>query len=771
MLRYAFLELILASALLFAPEPLEGKEPLAGTEPLTMSGDLSAPMVAGIDRYATRLTAASIEGRERFWNRDHSSKEAYAKSIEPNRKRLRAILGAVDGRIARPRLEVVAPVGQSATVAETDSFRVLAVRWPVFELVRGEGLWVEPKAAPAARVVVVPDADHTPEMSLGIADGCPPDLQLARRFAEAGCEVVVPVLIDRKCTWSGNPVLGRMTNQPHREFLYRQGFELGRHLLGIEVQKVEAALDALADGPNGKRGPLVVAGHGEGGLVALFAAALDPRVELAILSGCFGPREGVWQEPIYRNVFGFLREFGDAEVASLVFPRGLHVQNRPGPRVDGPPKPGPGRGGGAAPGRLRDVTLDAEAVEVERLRSLVGKLGEGFPTRSVERGRPSADPRFAGLLAAVDRSDPPSRRAAADQRKDFNPAERQKRQFLEIQEHLQKILRLCEYDRAKEWAKIPPRRDVDWKAATRQKREQFWNEVIGKLPETETPLQPRTRKILDRPRWTAYEVVLGVHPDVFAWGYLLVPKDIGPGERRPVVVCQHGLEGLPEDTISEDPKGRGYPYYKAFAARLAERGFVTFAPHNPYRGEDKFRVLQRKLNPLGRTLFSVIVDQHERILDFLCAQPFVDPERIGFYGLSYGGKTAMRVPAMLDRYCLSICSADFNEWVKKNATVDSNYSYVFSGEYEIFEWDLAHTFNYAEMAYLIAPRPFMVERGHDDGVAPDEWVAYEYAKIRRQYQKLGIADRTEIEFFDGPHSIHAQGTFRFLHRHLNWPEK
>jgi hypothetical protein len=35
-----------------------------------------------------------------------------------------------------------------------------------------------------------------------------------------------------------------------------------------------------------------------------------------------------------------------------------------------------------------------------------------------------------------------------------------------------------------------------------------------------------------------------------------------------------------------------------------------------------------------------------------------------------------------------------------------------------------------EMAALMVPRPFMVERGHHDGVAPDEWVASEYAKVR-----------------------------------------
>ena len=84
---------------------------------------------------------------------------------------------------------------------------------------------------------------------------------------------------------------------------------------------------------------------------------------------------------------------------------------------------------------------------------------------------------------------------------------------------------------------------------------------------------------------------------------------------------------------------------------------------------------------------------------------------------------------------------------------------------------MAHVANYAELSFLMTPRPFMVERGHDDGVGLDEWVAYEYAKVRRHYNKLGIGDRTEIEFFNGPHTINGKGTYDFLHRHLKWPKK
>ena len=123
--------------------------------------------------------------------------------------------------------------------------------------------------------------------------------------------------------------------------------------------------------------------------------------------------------------------------------------------------------------------------------------------------------------------------------------------------------------------------------------------------------------------------MLDVFPDVFAWGVLLLPKDLKPGERRPVVVCQHGRNGVPRDTIEGD-----VPAYHDFAARLADRGFIVFAPHNPYRGEDRYRFLSRKANSVGASLFSFILAQHEQILNYLESLPQVDPQRIAFYGLS-----------------------------------------------------------------------------------------------------------------------------------------
>jgi len=746
--------------------PAVAGAPLAGTEPLTMEGDFAAQMVAGIDRFLMKEIEASVARRARHWKRDLSSHENYTKSVEPNRRRFSTIIGAVDPR-EDAEVQVIAPPHQPTALAEGKGYKIYAVRWNVLKGVSAEGLLLDPGEGAIADVVALPECDWTPEMLSGLAEGVPPEAQFARRLAENGCRVLVPTLLDRCDTYSGIPQF-RMTNQPHREFIYRAAYEVGRHVIGYEVQKTMAAVDWLA--PGGR--PVGVMGYGEGGLIALDAAAVDTRICAAAVSGYFQPRERVWSEPIYRNVWALLDEFGDAEIASLIAPRPLIVEACRHPEVAGPPAPSQGRTG-AAPGSLTTPPVQSVETEMERARRLTADLEPPAPVVLVKSGDgtglPGTDAALRAFLEALNVQGDlaPSGGRPKRLREGPDPEARLKRQFDELLEHTQHVVREAEFRRAEFWSKADDSGVEKWKESCRWYRDYFWDEVIGRFPPPNVPARPRTRQTYDEPKFKGYEVMLDVYEDVFAYGILLVPKDIKQGERRPVVVCQHGLEGRPQKAA--DPTVE-VAAYRNFACKLAERGFVAYAPQNPYIGEDDFRVLQRKSNPLKKSLFSTIVRQHERTLEWLCGLPFVDPDRIGFYGISYGGKTAMRVPALLERYCLSICSADFNEWIWKNTSARHRYSYLLTKEYDMPEFNLGNTFNYAEMSWLICPRPFMVERGHHDGVAPDEWVAYEYAKTRRRYVLLGIGDRTEIEFFDGPHCIHGVGTFDFLHRHLNRPK-
>src|SRR5205807_145557 len=168
----------------------------------------------------------------------------------------------------------------------------------------------------------------------------------------------------------------------------------------------------------------------------------------------------------------------------------------------------------------------------------------------------------------------PPGKTPADLRLHFNPAERQHRQVKELEQFTQRLLSRSETVRADFlWNKLKPKSPSQWESARRSFQTNLWEEVIGRFPASQMPANPRGRllELADDKSWVGYEVMLDVFPDVFAWGYLLVPKDIKPGEKRPVVVCQHGLEGVPADVINEDSKTQAFRYYKAFAARLAEQ--------------------------------------------------------------------------------------------------------------------------------------------------------------------------------------------------------
>jgi len=385
-----------------------------------------------------------------------------------------------------------------------------------------------------------------------------------------------------------------------------------------------------------------------------------------------------------------------------------------------------------------------------------------------------------GRVPEIDRSPPLG--LVIDRRMGFDPTERHRRIFLGMQAHVQSLVDRSDTTREEAFflAAEPGLRPGPWSTErelptispetfivrAQEWRTRFEEDCLGVFDEERIALNPRTRKLKETDAWTMWEVGLDVFPGFEAWSVLLLPKGIREGERRPVVVCQHGRNGVPRDCVDV-----GKSAYNDFAARLAERGFITFAPHNLYRGEDRYRWLDRKANLVGGTLFSFIVASHRQVLDWLATLPQVDAGRIAFYGISYGGETAMRVPAVVPGYCLSICSGDFNQWTRKVADPDVPGSFMRSVEWEMPYWNLGNTYDYAEMAGLIFPRPFFVERGHHDRVAADAWVGHEYAKVRHLYACFGMADLTGIEFFHGGHSIRGEGGFDFLHRHLRWEKK
>lgn len=202
--------------------------------------DLPNTMMKGLGAFLDKALQESKATRNDFWQRDFTSPAAFNQSIASQRQELQEILGLIDKRSA-PFLSYQESGVLKPYTFENEKYTISAVKWQVFDGVFGdfyaEGLLISPKAEIKASVVYVPDAGTAPEVVARMTGKDKPGFGRAAQMARNGVEVLVPVLLNRQDTFSGNPIQGKFTNQTHREYIYRQGFILGRHVIGYELQK------------------------------------------------------------------------------------------------------------------------------------------------------------------------------------------------------------------------------------------------------------------------------------------------------------------------------------------------------------------------------------------------------------------------------------------------------------------------------------------------------------------------------------------------------
>jgi dienelactone hydrolase len=105
---------------------------------------------------------------------------------------------------------------------------------------------------------------------------------------------------------------------------------LGETMAGWRVWDATCAIDLLESRPDVNSERLAIAGISGGGTVGLYAAALDKRIKVAILSCSFCTfRDSIFSisHCIDNYVPGMLRWFEMADVAAMIAPRGLFCEN------------------------------------------------------------------------------------------------------------------------------------------------------------------------------------------------------------------------------------------------------------------------------------------------------------------------------------------------------------------------------------------------------------------------------------------------------------
>ena len=158
-----------------------------------------------------------------------------------------------------------------------------------------------------------------------------------RPLAEAGHVVFS---IDPRGMGETDPMAPRSSKPAHfKDFVhddesdfYYNSLRVGKTPLGQRVLDVTKAIDYLASRKEVDGQRISAIGHGLGGLIVLYSAALDERVASAAATRSLLSYEAIVENELYTHRFptfapGLLRDFDLPEVAAMIAPRPLLLAN------------------------------------------------------------------------------------------------------------------------------------------------------------------------------------------------------------------------------------------------------------------------------------------------------------------------------------------------------------------------------------------------------------------------------------------------------------
>jgi len=239
-------------------------------------------------------------------------------------------------------------------------------------------------------------------------------------------------------------------------------------------------------------------------------------------------------------------------------------------------------------------------------------------------------------------------------------------------------------------------------------------------------------------------------------GVLIYPVNYQAGEKYPLVVIVHGG---PESNISNEWLSK----YSEPGQVLAGRGYAVFYPN--YRASTGYGVdfaLQGLEDPAGKE-FDDIADG----IEYLAAQGFADPDRVGLGGGSYGGYAAAWFATYYTQYVKTVCMfVGISDLISKRGTTDIPYEelYVHSGKKLEDMWDLSLKRSPVYWAHQSKTAVLILGGTDDTRVHPAQSLEF--------YRRLKMNDHPAVRLVQYPGEKHGNtrqtGRMDVLYRVLDW---
>ncbi|MBQ2797288.1 MAG: acetylxylan esterase [Tidjanibacter sp.] len=297
-------------------------------------------------------------------------------------------------------------------------------------------------------------------------------------------------------------------------------------------------------------------------------------------------------------------------------------------------------------------------------------------------------------------------------------------------------------------------------------------ELMGLPPKAPRTTSYTTLATERRNGYTAHKIEFEISEGNPIRAYLLVPDTPGP---HPALVAMHdhgakfsiGKEkvirpiGETPEVCAEAEDWLGKCYDGVYTGDLyASQGYVVLAVDALLwgnRGEgsdgrqtkyDTQQALASNCLKLGTSLVGIITWDDLRSIEWLAAQEFVDPERIGVYGHSMGGHRAWMAAALSDKVAAvaSVCWMATSHALLAQGNNELKGGSAFTMQVPM----LSRWMDNPDVAALACPKHALFISGAQDKLFP-AGVVEAYEKMASVWAGQGAKDRFEWIMWPSPH--------------------